>query len=158
MKNAKPFFSSQAKKCPVCKTTEEAYFYTRSVLKFCKYLDDPISDNINCKIDQINFSIFKNYPMVRYRKLKLIILYIRVNSNYLNSVVFYNILKDIASLIRSCPYYWIDILEQLKFILPSSNFFITKEQYRDIKKIFTNNCKNKDIELLNLIQLQVNEN
>jgi hypothetical protein len=90
-------------------------------------------------IEKIKQSKFKDHPMVRFRKAKILLIEYMTNDSVLDYTEFIEILKIIKEVSEINNHYWFDFSLYLTVLLPSSHTKLYIEDYQKIKSYIDNN-------------------
>ena len=93
----------------------------------------------NDLIQKINQSKFKDHPMVRFRKAKVLLIEYMTNDSLLDHSEFIEILKIIKEISEINTHYWFDFCLYVNVLLPSSHTKLHIEDYKKIKSFLDNN-------------------
>ena len=90
-------------------------------------------------IQKINQSKYKDHPMVRFRKAKVLLIEYMTNDSLLDYSEFIEILKIIKEVSEINSHYWFDFCLYVNVLLPSSHTKLHIEDYQKIKLYLDNN-------------------
>ena len=115
------------------------------ILDFVELIDRSfIKAEPNDLIQKINQSKFKDHPMVRFRKAKVLLIEYMTNDSLLDHTEFIEILKIIKEISEINPHYWFDFCLYVNVLLPSSHTKLYIEDYQKIKLFLDNNNMDED--------------
>lgn len=149
--------STSLSKCPCCKRDFKKMPYTAALLTFCQFLDK--IDNpapIESQLEMIQSSIFKDHPLIRYRKARLKILQALGSPETMNTKLFFSLLSLSVAACAAGPHYWEDLVKLLTALLPSASLSITEEEWLDIVNLTRSNYKDNDQAFVSKLALQIN--
>jgi hypothetical protein len=95
-------------------------------------------------IQKINESKFKDHPMVRFRKAKVLLIEYMTNDAILDHSEFIEILKIIKEISEINNHYWFEFSLYVTVLLPSSHTKLGLENYQKINSFLNNNNMDSD--------------
>jgi hypothetical protein len=95
-------------------------------------------------IQKINESKFKDHPMVRFRKAKVLLIEYMTNDAILDHSEFIEILKIIKEISEINNHYWFEFSLYVTVLLPSSHTKLSLENYQKINSFLGKNNMDSD--------------
>ena len=131
--------------CQYCGNDFRRSGESAEILDFVELIDRSfVKSEPNDLIQKINQSKFKDHPMVRFRKAKVLLIEYMTNDSLLDYSEFIEILKTLKEISEINNHYWFEFSLYVTVLLPSSHTKLCLEDYQKIKSFLDNNNMDSD--------------
>ena len=132
--------STEMSVCEFCGNNFRIYGNSADLLSFAKELDKKFYINSrNDLLEIISSSKFKEEPMIKFRKTKILLIEYMINDGVLDAEEFCEILEIINSIRNISEDYLLEFISYVSVIFPSDNTMLFINDFDKIKNFITQN-------------------